>query len=156
MVEKLENILPPGGEPSPAEAVADMKTQLSQFTDKFDAVVAEILLGVRLFAGMLSEPSSRHQNNAPDDREDVPEPVQHNEEHVPVASSFDSTQWTPEPGPVGPDEEHVATASNLRSTQWTQELDVQASSNSWQEAAGNSWQQARGNSWEQAGCNQRA
>ena len=123
-----------------------MTTQLSQFTHNFDMVVAEISNSVHLFAGMLSESPSSHQNNAPNDREDVPEPVQHNEEHVPAASSFDSIQWTPEPQPVGPDEEHVAPASNLGSTQWTPELDVQASSNSWQEASGNSWQQADGNS----------
>ena len=108
-------------------------------------VVAGIGNSVHLFEGMLSEPSSKHQNNEPDDKEDAPEPVEHNEEHVPAASSFDSIQWTPEPEPVGPDEEHVPAASNLGSTHWTPELDVKASSNSWQEAAGNSWQQAGGN-----------
>ena len=182
ILEKLENILPPGDEPGSAEALADMKIQYTQLTHNLDMVVAEISNRVHLFAGMLSEPSSKHQNNAPDDEDDVPEPVGHSEEHVPAASNFGSTQWTQEPEPVGHNEEHVPAASNFgyvpaasnfRSIQWTPGLDMQDASNSWQEAAGDqrlppqvtnitpsvaaaSISGRQGHSWQQAGGNKQA
>ena len=85
--EEVDNILTTGEQPDFAEALSEVNSHLTQMNQRLDKAHAILHEKLDMLGRMLSDLASKIDNNAPDDKPDVQEPVGNVAQDVAAATS---------------------------------------------------------------------